>query len=146
MLRVRETRDPLSVMSGLTQAGQLFTWSRTEALTGTQSVCFLKPVQHQLDTRLLAIWDGSPIQRGHEVRTFLAEGGSPLIHLEPLPPYAPDLNPDEGVWELLKHVELRNRCCFDLDRLHHELGLAILRLRRRPYLLQTCFAGAGLEL
>lgn len=146
VLRVYETHDHLSVMSGLTLAGQLFTLTRSEALTGVESVCFLKHVQYHLDTRLLVIWDGSPIHRGDEVKSFLAESGSPSIHLEALPPYAPDLNPNEGIWDLLKHVELRNLCCRDLDHLHHELGLAILRLRRKPHLLRTCFVGAGLAL
>lgn len=146
MLRVFETYDHLSVMSGLTLAGQLFTLIRSEPLTGTESVCFLKQVHRQLGTKLLVIWDGSPIHRSAEVKSFLAEGGTRSIRLEPLPPYAPDLNPDEGVWQLLKTVEMRNLCCADFDHLYRQLYLAIRRLRRKPHLLQTCFAGAGLEL
>ena len=34
-----------------------------------------------------------------------------------LPAYAPDLNPDEGVWQQLKGVELRNPCRVDLPHL-----------------------------
>ena len=34
-----------------------------------------------------------------------------------LPGYAPDLNPwDEGGWNHLKHVELRNVVCRDLEQ------------------------------
>ena len=32
------------------------------------------------------------------------------MHLEALPSYAPDLNPDEGVWNWLKRVALKNQC------------------------------------
>ncbi|MBI5759989.1 MAG: transposase [Planctomycetales bacterium] len=32
------------------------------------------------------------------------------VWLERLPGYAPDLNPDEGVWNHLKHVQLVNVC------------------------------------
>jgi hypothetical protein len=133
-------------MSGLTPAGQWYTLIRNEALTGKESVFFLKHVQRPLNSKWLAIWDGSPIHRGTKVKTFLAEGGAQSIPLEQWPGYAPDLNPDEGVWDLLKNVEMRNLCCSDFDPLYHELCLAILRLRRKPRLLQTCFAGAGLEL
>jgi transposase len=145
-LKVRLTYDHLSVMSGLTLTGQLSSLVRPEALTGVESVHFLKQMQRYRGPRLLAIWDGSPIHRGEEVKTFLAEEGAPAIHLEQLPPYAPDLNPDEGVWDLLKFVEMRNLCCLDFDHLYHELYLAIRRLRRQPSLLQSCFGGAGLAL
>lgn len=146
ILKVRLTYDHLSVMSGVTPTGQLATLVRTEALTGIESVQFLKQMQRYVGPRLLAIWDGSPIHRGNEVKTFLAEGGAPAIHLEQLPPYAPELNPDEGVWQLLKTVEMRNLCCLDFDHLYHELYLAIRRLRRQPALLQSCFGEAGLAL
>lgn len=145
-LRVFETRDHLSVMSGITLEGELFSLIRSHSLTGCESVAFLKHLQHQLGTKLLVIWDGSPIHRSREVKQFLSDGAAREIHLEALPPYAPDLNPDEGVWQHLKHVELRNVCCTDLDDLHHELYLAIQRLRNKPALIRACFTGAGLDL
>jgi transposase len=146
VLRVPQTRDHLSAMSAITPAGQLYSLIRSEPMTSVESVHFLKHVRSRVGTDLLAVWDGSPIHRGDEVKTFLADGGAPSISLERLPPYAPDLNPDEGVWDLLKQVELRNVCCRDFDHLLHELGLAILRLRRKPNLVQSCFEAAGLPL
>ena len=146
ILRVFQTRDHLSMMSGITPQGWLFTMTRWEALKGLNSVHFLKHLLSQTDCKLLVIWDGSPIHRSIEVRTFLANGAAKQIHLERLPAYAPDLNPDEGTWRHLKYVELRNVCCLDLEHLHQQLDLAILRLRRRPYLIQAFFAQAGLPL
>jgi transposase len=133
-------------MSGITPTGELFTLTRTEALKGAESVRFLKHLGNSIDRRLLVIWDGSPIHRNAEVKDFLSNGGARQIHLERLPPYAPDLNPDEGVWQHLKHVEMRNLCCADLNDLSHELHLAILRLRRKPYLVQSFFADVGLPI
>lgn len=60
--------------------------------------------------------------------------------------YTPELNPDESVWQHLKHVELRNLCCRDLDHLSVELNLAVKRLREKPSLIQSFFAGAGLDI
>jgi transposase len=133
-------------MSGITPAGQLFTLIRDEALAGGESVIFLKHLLRCLSDKLLVIWDGSPIHRSEEVKAFLADGGAKQVHLERLPPYAPDLNPDEGVWDLLKDVELRNVCCLDLNHLHHELYLAIRRLRNKPHLIRTCFEEARLAI
>lgn len=53
-----------------------------------------------------------------------------------LPGYAPDLNPwDEGGWQHLKYVELRNRVCRDPEELHEDFHLAVARLRWKPHLV-----------
>ena len=145
-LRVFHTRDHLSVMSAITAHGGLFTLVRHEPLTGVESVRFLKHLVAQLNHRLLVIWDGSPIHRGEHVKAYLADGAAKWIHLERLPAYAPDLNPDEGVWNHLEYVELRNVFCLDLVHLRHQFDLAVTRLRRTPVLIQSFFAGAGLDI
>ncbi len=133
-------------MSGITLEGNLFTMTRYEAMAGPDSVHFLKHLRAQLDRKLLVIWDGSPIHRAQEVKTYLADGAAKHIHLERLPSYAPELNPDEGTWKHLKHVELRNVCCLDLADLYHELELAIVRLRRQPWLVRSFFGDARLAI
>jgi transposase len=146
VLTVFQTRDHLSVMSGVTPEGQLATLTRRQALSGCESTRFLRHLAHCFSRRLLVIWDGSMIHRSNEVKDFLAAGGAPQIHLERFPAYAPELNPDEGVWQHLKHVELRNVCCADLAHLEFELNLAFRRIRRKPELIQSFFAQAGLPL
>jgi transposase len=146
ILPVFQTHDHLSVMSGVTPQGWLFTMTRYDSLNGLDSIHFLKHLHSQTDRKLLVIWDGSPIHRSIDVRTFLENGAAKEIHLERLPAYAPDLNPDEWVWSYLKQVELRNVCCFNLGHLHQQLNLAILRLRRKPDLILSFFEEAGLLL
>lgn len=138
------TRDHLSVMSGVTMAGQLYTRVRDTSLNSTDAVAFLKHLLTFFD-KVLVIWDGSSIHKG-EVREYLAEGGAKKVHLEELPGYAPELNPVEGAWQHLKHVELRNVCCSDLHDLRQELHYAMMRLRAKPHLIKAFFAGAGLPL
>ena len=92
------------------------------------------------------IWDGSPIHRARVVNAFLADGAAARLQLERLPAYAPDTNPDEGIWNLLKRVELANRCGRDLRRLRTELCRAVLRLRHKPHLVRACIRHAGYEL
>ena len=96
--------------------------------------------------RLLVIWDGSPIHRRAEVKEFVS-GTRGKVWLEALPGYAPDLNPwDEGGWHHLKHVEMRNLVCRDLEELHQEFHLAVGRLRQKPHLVRSFFAQAGLKI
>lgn len=80
------------------------------------------------------IWDDAPIHHCRPVKDFLTAAAAARLHLERLPGYAPEINPDEGVWNLLKRVELKNRCRQNLDEVRWELGLAIRRLRRRLFL------------
>lgn len=133
-------------MSGITPHGGLFTMVREDAMTGADSVHFLKHLHWQTGRKLLVIWDGAPIHRSEAVKAYLSDGGAKQVHLEQLPGYAPELNPDEGIWKHLKQVELRNVCCWDLAHLHHQLNLAILRLRRKPHVVQSFFAEAGLAI
>jgi transposase len=141
------SRDHLSVMAGLTLAGRVYTLVRQKSLTSFHSVVFLKHLLAQTGKRLLVVWDGSPIHRWGEVREFLAGKGARRIHVEAMPGYAPDLSPlDQGFWHHLKHVELRNLACMDLEELHLETHLAIGRMRRKPHLNQSFFAAVGLSL
>jgi transposase len=146
LLREWQSRDHLSTLSGITPRGRLYTLVRQTAWTGADCVGFLEHLLRSTARRLLVIWDGSPIHRGPDVREFLADDETHKVLLERLPPYAPDLNPDEGLWQHLKHVEMRNLTCLDLEELHLQYHLAIGRVRQKPHLIRSFFAGAGLDL
>jgi transposase len=146
VIREKQTRDHLSVMGGLTPAGKVYTLARQEALNGLHSIEFLKHLLRVAGSRLLVIWDGSPIHRRTAVKEFVA-GTRGKVWLEALPGYAPDLNPwDEGGWHYLKDVEMRNVVCRDLEELHQEFYLAVGRLRQKSHLVQSFFAQAGLKI
>jgi transposase len=137
------TRDHLSAISGLTPSGRLLLQAMTRAFTGPDVVRFLRHLLRHIPGRLLVVWDGSPIHRCRAVKDFLAAGAAQRLHLEPLPGYAPDVNPDEGVWRYLKRVELRNRCCRDLPELKREFRRATARLRHKRNVLAACIRHAG---
>jgi transposase len=143
VLRAPLTHDHLSAISAITPDGRLFTRVQDEAFRGPAIVAFLRQLLRQIRGTLLVVWDGAPIHRAKVVKDFLAAGAAARLQLAQLPPYAPELNPDEGVWNHLKRSELKNRCCQDVDELRWELGLAIRRLRRRPLVLAACFRHCG---
>jgi transposase len=143
VLRAPLTHDHRSAISAITPDGRLFTRVQDEAFRGPAVVDFLRHLLRQLPGKLLVVWDGAPIHRAQVVKDFLTAGAALRLQFVQLPSYAPDLNPDEGVWNHLKRVELKNRCCQDLDELRWELGLAIRRLRRRPQVLAACVAQCG---
>lgn len=143
VLRAPLTHDHLSIIGGVTADGRLFTQVQEQAYRGPAVVAFLRQLLRQIRGKVLVIWDGAPIHRCQPIKDFLAAGAAQRLQLEQLPGYAPELNPAEGVWNLLKRRELKNRCCQNLEELRWEVGLALRRLRRRPHLLIACFRQCG---
>jgi transposase len=62
-----------------------------------------------------------------------------------LPAYAPDLNPQEGVWSLVKH-DLGNLAAADLGQITRIVKRKLKMLQYRPHLLDGCLTGTGLAL
>jgi len=135
--------DHLSVISAVTPDGRLFTHIQDTAVRGPAIVAFLRQVLRQVAGKLLVIWEGAAIQHGQAVKDFLKTGAAGRLHLERLPGSAPDLNPDEDLWNLLKRRERKNRCCQDMVELRWDLGLAIRRLRRKAQFLRAGFRRCG---
>ena len=143
VLRVPLTHDHLSSISGITFDGRLFLQVRPASYDAAAVVGFLRVLLRKISGKLVVIWDGSPIHRGHEIKDFLKRGAAKRLHLEQLPGYAPDLNPDEGIWNYLKRVELGNVCCCDLEQLQRELIRARERLRHKKEIIKSCSRQCG---
>jgi transposase len=143
VLPVKLTRDHLSAISGITPAGRLFMQVRPDSYNAAAVVGFLRVLMRKISGPIVVIWDGAPIHRGHEIKDFLKRGAAKRLHLEQLPGYAPDLNPDEGIWNYLKRVELGNVCCCDLDQLHRKLIQAKERLRHKKEIIKSCSRQCG---
>ena len=55
------------------------------------------------DKKICIIWDNAGFHKGKEIRKALQHGGLlERVHLIPMPPYAPDHNPIEHVWNTAK--------------------------------------------
>jgi transposase len=126
VLRHWFSRDHLAAISGITPAGKLYLCVQARALRGPAVVRFLQHPLRHIPGKLLVLRDGAPIHHSQAVQAFLASGGARRIRPELLPAYAPELNPDEGIWNYLKRVELKNLACHDLSQLHHEQGRCTL--------------------
>ncbi len=143
ILRVKLTYDHLSTISGITLDGRLFMQVCQECYDSEAVVDFLRVLLRKIPGKVLVIWDGAPIHRGYEIKEFLKAGAAKRLHLEQLPSYAPDLNPDEGIWNYLKRVELGNVCCTDLEHLSTQLMRAKERLRHKREIIRSCSRQCG---
>jgi transposase len=143
IIRAPLSRDHLSAMGGITPEGKLYLRVQERAYRGPDVVRFLQHLLRYIAGRLLVIWDGAPIHRSRAVTDYLSRGAARRIHLEQFPSYAPELNPAEGIWNYLKRVELKNRCCQSISHLHYELCKAKERLRHKTRVILGCIKQPG---
>jgi transposase len=68
---------------------------------------FLRHLLRQIPGHLIVFLDNGKIHRSDCVEELLAY--TSRLHLEPFPSYAPELNPDEGIWNHLKKTLANGR-------------------------------------
>ena len=144
MIKAPCSYDHLSVISAITPQGSLCLSIQTRPFTTEDVVEFLRKLRRQIKGKVLVIWDEARVHRGQALKDYLAGAAAKWLWLEKLPAYAPDLNPDEGIWNYLKRVELANTCSLNLNELYLRLQDAARRLRRKPKVILGCIAQAGL--
>jgi transposase len=91
------------------------------------------------------LWDGLPAHRSRAMRAWLRRQRSWLV-VEPLPGYAPELNPVEALWANLKGVELANLAGDTLDDVITAAERGIQRIRGTHHLAYSFLRHGGLSL
>lgn len=94
MLKRVSKRRVLSTAIGLCLSGRIYKRHFGRAIRGPDSVTFLRHLRRQIGGPMVVIWDRLQAHRSKEVKAYLA--GHRDVMIERLPPYAPDLNPEEG--------------------------------------------------
>jgi transposase len=69
---------------------------------------FLRELLRQIHTPLVLVHDRGNMHRGDPMRELLRDFGDDRLNLNFLPPYAPELNPVEHLWNFTKDKELSN--------------------------------------
>jgi transposase len=112
---------------------------------GEDTVAFLAQLRDRLRGPMTILWDQSKIhERSSVVKAYLAK--HPEIVTEDFPGYAPDANPDEGVWGYTKYGRLANFAPEDTAELRAALVAELERLHRRPKLLASFIRHAGIPI
>jgi transposase len=133
----------LSAIAGLTWWNFYFQLYPS-SIRSAQVVEFLKALTQHIAQPLLIVWDRLPSHRSKLVWEFV-EDLRGWIHLEYLPPYAPELNPVEYIWAHWKHHELPNLCPKDFWELSEAARRTLRRMRRRPRLITAFWKQADLS-
>ena len=99
---------------------------------------------HDISAPLFWVWDYLNVHLAPELADFIAENKT-WLRVYRLPAYAPDLNPAEGIWSLLKR-SMVNFAAADLDGLVRIVKRKLKKIQYRPHLIDGRPAGTGLTI
>ena len=102
---------------------------------GPSVVQFLRELRSGLGGPMTIVWDRIPIHECAQVTEFLAT--YPDVVAELLPPYAPELNPADGIWRYIKYGRLPNYTPYTMDELRSKVTEELDRLKALPDLLKS---------
>jgi transposase len=115
-----------------------------EANIDTRRICaFLTQLRRMVRSPVVLIWDRLQAHRCPRMRAFAQQR---RIHLEWLPPYAPELNPVEYSWCWLKHSALANYAAPDAPQLARVARGHARHLQHCPSLLWSFIEHSPLSL
>jgi transposase len=106
IIRVPEGRGSITLISALSPSGRLL-FSLPPAKVNSETIInFLRQIlNHHKKRHVVVIMDSAPSHTSKVTRKFIAS--QKRLHVFHLPPYCPDLNPDELVWNHLKHQKMK---------------------------------------
>jgi hypothetical protein len=144
----RYRHDRISAISGIAVSPKRFHCSLycqlyEDNIQGEEVVVFLRHLLRQIPGHLIVLLDNGKTHRGDSVEGLLVR--TSRLHLEPFPPYAPELNPDEGVWHHLKSILANGRPDTQTE-LMDVLSDEICNLAASQSLLRGCIQQSGLPL
>jgi len=115
-------------------------------IRAAQLLEFLQALRTQLRSRpLLIIWDGLNTHKSLLVRRWL-EAQQGAVQIEFLPPYAPELNPVEQIWNYLKNREIANLCAANIAEVSDLARRRLKSMQRRLSLVRSFWEQAELAL
>jgi transposase len=139
-------RDKISVISGISVSPKrhhlgLYYLLFLDNIGQEEVGRFLQELLRHLRGPVMVLLDNSSTHQGEPLQKLLDR--HPRLHLEHFPSYAPELNPDEGVWSLAKR-ELANSCPDDVDELMEDIIRSINGIRASPRKLRGCIVQSDL--
>lgn len=134
----------VSVSPGRRRLGWYLQFHLDLGIRQEQVIEFLRHLLAHLQGRILVVWDRLGAHKGRQLRNWLRK--SSRVHLEFLPPYAPELNPNEYGWSYLKCGALANYCPDDVEQLRGMVVVAASDAASQQSLLRGFVRGTKLPI
>ena len=136
---VTGNRGGLCVTSAISPAGKLIFRIEKGKVNADKHIEFLKQIMKQHPCRkIIVIEDRSPVHRAKKVDKFVEQNNKKLA-IYRIPSYAPELNPDEHVWEYLKAYQLKTHQAQNTKELRHLVKRKMQSIQRNKPLILSFF-------
>ncbi|NLH73379.1 MAG: IS630 family transposase, partial [Verrucomicrobia bacterium] len=131
-------RFGLNLISAVSPRG-LLRFMVVKGKIGSKQVCeFIRRLMHGAKRPIILIFDGSSMHKSKMIKECIESYGGKL-EVFYLPPYSPELNPDEQVWDDLKSNGLNRAEIRDEDDLENKCVDHLNRLRGLPKKVRSFF-------
>lgn len=131
-------RAGVAATSAISRNGRLLFRLVDKRIASQEVIDFLEQMlRHHSRRHLVVVMDQAPPHTSKKTRSWIAK--QPRLHVFYLPKYSPDWNPDEKVWNHLKHREMANHQAKTKDELKQLTHRKMQSMAKRPALLRGLF-------
>ena len=138
VVRTTGARYRLNMLSAVNRRGKMRFMIEAKGLNADVMCRFLDRLMAGQKRRVFLILDGHPIHKSARLARKVS-GFDGRLKLFLLPPYSPELNPDEGVWREVKGHRLGRAGIFGFADLKSKALGALRHLARRPDKVRALF-------
>jgi transposase len=136
--RVTGTRGGVSAMSAITHRGQLIFRLHDKRIASAEVIDFLgQMLKHHPRRHLVVVMDQAPPHTSKKTTAYI--NSQQRLHVFHLPKYSPDWNPDEKIWNHLKHRELKGHQAKTKAEIKALTHAKLTAMSNNPTLLQGIF-------
>jgi transposase len=136
------TRQSVNAISAVNARGAFWYATYEGRLNGTQFRDFLRQFMRYRKKPVMLVVDGHPAHRAGLVSQYV-KSLKGRLELHFLPPYAPDLNPDEFVWSHVRRTGLSKKPLRVGESLKARVVADLENIKRRPALVRSFFGAAS---
>lgn len=138
IVRISGQRQKVNAISAVSARGGFWFAVYSERLNAALFIKFLKQFLATRKQSVILIVDGHPAHRAKIVAQYV-QSVKGRLQLVFLPPYAPDLNPDEFVWRQLKGHDLSKYPLRRAESLRLRVCGALRQIKKQTKLVQSFF-------
>jgi transposase len=136
-------RERIGMISAISTRGEMHWMVHTESMNSALFTAYLDYLIHDIEGKIFLIADRARYHTSKETAAWLKEHED-RIEMFFLPPYSPDLNPDEWVWKNVKHDSIYRVIPQHPDHLFEIAGQALRALWKVPEKIRAFFADPNL--
>lgn len=135
-------RQSINVISAVTARGEFWAATYTGKLNAEAFVAFLKNFMKGRRGKAFLVVDGHPAHKANIVKQYV-QSLKGRLELHFLPPYAPDLNPDEFVWSHMKTNGVSKKPLKKNESMRKRVEEDIANIQGNPGLVRSFFSAAS---